>query len=184
MLASLVAGPARTHATVLVELPLDDLIASADAIVMGEVVSVGTRLQMRQRRVEPWTATVVRVDRAWGHPVGRHVVVEERGGLWQGGGMRIAGTPEYRPSERVVLMLRLDPEGRWRTWGMAQGRFVVRAAVDGPTWVERDLSDAAFAHWSNGRMQLRHLPPTSMPLADLLERIERIRAIVSGGNAP
>lgn len=165
------AGDAR--ATVLVEVPLDDMIFDADGIVLGDVVHVGVQMAVRDDgSLEPWTATTIRVARWLKNGSGDTVTIYERGGVWQGGGMRIDGTPEYRVGERVLAFLWTDPLGRTRTYGMVQGRFVVRAGAPGvPTTVERDMDAAGFAQWSSQGMTVTHLPATVMPLDRMLARI-------------
>lgn len=172
-LTSILASPAL--ATVLADLALEDMAFDADATVIGRVSSVGTRLEMANGAAEPWTVTTLRVEQYVGGreaSVPPTVLVEERGGrLQDGSGMRIAGTPEYREGERVLVFLRKDDRGRFRTYGMVMGRFVLRAAVDGPTMAMRDVSDVGLAHWSNGQMQVAHGGVEEMPLDDLLARI-------------
>jgi len=171
----LVLGASTARATVLVEVPLDDMIVDAEAIVLGEVVRVSTQMRVREDgRLEPWTATTLRVESWLKNGAGDEVTLYERGGVWQGGGMRIAGTPEYRVGERVVVFLWRDPLGRLRTYGMVQGRFVVRAGVDMPTTVERDLHDVGFAQWGNGQMTVTHLDDVPITLAQLKVRIETV----------
>src|SRR5687768_18367936 len=48
-------------------------------------------------------------------PGGPTVDIQERGGIWQGGGQVIAGTPSYRAGDRVLVFLRIDVYGRWRS---------------------------------------------------------------------
>jgi hypothetical protein len=186
--AVLLAVPAATRATVLVEVPLEDMAVDADGIVLGRVVDVGVQMVFIGGRMQPWTVNTIEVER-WIKSSGtgeRTVRVYERGGEWQGGGMRIEGTPEYRRGERVVVFLERDVHGRLRTYGMVQGKYVVRAAVDGETTVERDLSGVAFARWARGQMTVEEPPPPeTMPLADLLSRaVGAIRAVTPEALAP
>jgi hypothetical protein len=183
-LAFVLAGPGVARATVLAEVPLDDMIFDSDGIVIGDVVHVGVQMAVREDgRLEPWTVTTLRVDRWLKNGSGDRVTIWERGGAWQGGGMRIDGTPEYRVGERVLVFLWNDPLGRTRTYGMVQGRFVVRAGVPGvATTVERDVSAVGFAQWSSAGMTVTHLPATTMPLDAMVARISRVLALV--GEAP
>lgn len=169
-------APEQARGTVLVEIPLDDMTFDAEAVVLGEVTGVDVQMVMREDgSLEPWTKTTLRVERWLKAGEGQTVTLFERGGAWPGGGMRIAGTPEYRVGERVVVFLWRDPLGRLRTYGMAQGRFVVRAGAPGvPTTVERDLDDVGFAQWSSAGMTVTHLPPTAMTLDALLARIAHV----------
>jgi hypothetical protein len=169
----LLAAPA--FATVLADLSIEDMAFDSDAIVIGRVVHVGTRLELGGGHAEPWTVTTIRAERflAGGETGSGTVVIEERGGTLQdGSGMRVAGTPEYREGERVLVFLKKDPAGRFRTYGMVMGRFVLRASVDGPTRAVRDMDDVALAHWSNGQMQVAHGGVEELALDDLLARID------------
>lgn len=169
-------APEDARATVLVEVPLDDMIFDAEAIVLGEVVDVGVQMVVREDgRLEPWTVTTIRVEHWLKNGAGSTVTLHERGGEWQGGGMRIDGMPEYRVGERVLVFLWRDPLGRLRTYGMVQGKFVVRAGVPGvPTTVERDVEAVGFAQWSGGQMTVTHLPRTVMPLDAMVARIRHV----------
>lgn len=169
---SFVAGSAR--GTVLYEVPIEDMAADAEAIVLGEVVQTGVRLVMLPEGLEPFTVTTIKVDRWLSGRGGETVEIHERGGVWQGGGVRIEGTPVYRVRERVVVFLSRDDRGNYRTYGMVQGKFVIRASVDGPTRVERDFRGAAFARWQNGQMQVEEVAPPPATLSALLARIERV----------
>lgn len=154
------ARPAR--ATVMVELALEDMIRDADAIVRGVVQSSVVRMDLRTGQLEPWTYSRVQTS-AWlkstpRAPQASTVDIEELGGVWNGGGSWIDGTPRYRANEEVVVLLKRDREGHLRTLGMVQGKFVVRRGVPGvPTALVRDLSSVGFAHWVDGQMTIGQL---------------------------
>jgi hypothetical protein len=171
------AAPAR--ATVMVELAVEDMAAAADAIVIGRVVRSDVQLlaEPNAQGLRPWTVTRLEVEQWLEGPGGARVEILERGGVWQGGGQVIAGTPTYRAGDRVLVFLRIDVYGRWRTYGMAQGKWDVHAGVPGtPTTAQRDLSDLGLVHWAGGQMIVnggtREAP---VPLRDLIERIIRVR---------
>lgn len=171
-LAALVCLPSPVSATVMVEVPLEDMAVDADAIAIGTVTRSGVQMVFERGRMLPWTATTLNVEE-WikGGDGAPTLVIHERGGEWQGGGMRIDGTPEYQVGEHVVVFLFRDPVGRLRTYGMVQGKFVIRAAVDGPTLVERDLTGVGFARWNSGGMSVQPPPPpATMTLDELLAR--------------
>ena len=154
------ARPAR--ATVMVELALEDMIRDADAIVRGVVQSSVVRMDLRTGQLEPWTYSRVQTS-AWlkstpRAPQASTVDIEELGGVWNGGGSWIDGTPRYRANEEVVVLLKRDREGHLRTLGMVQGKFVVRRGVPGvPTVLARDLSSVGFARWVDGQMTIGQL---------------------------
>ena len=154
------ARPAR--ATVMVELALEDMIRDSDAIVRGVVERSAVRMDLRTGQMEPWTITRVRTSN-WLKSSSRAresaiVEIEELGGVWNGGGSWIDGTPRYRVNEEVVVILKRDDEGHLRTLGMVQGKFVVyRGAPGVPTSIARDLSSVGFARWVDGQMTIAQL---------------------------
>jgi len=88
---------------------------------------------------------------------GERLTIRELGYEAQGEGQWISGTPRYRAGEEVFVFLRHDPEtpGAYRTYGMAQGKFVLLRGVPGTTSVlRRDLAGLGFATWSAGQMQV------------------------------
>lgn len=177
-----IATPAQ--ATVMVEVPLEDMIRDADAIVIGVVERSGTRLRMTGGELEPHTITTIAVS-DWlkspgAEPPGR-VTIRERGGEWQDGGRWIAGTPLYRAGEEVLLFLRKDVEmaGAFRTYGMVQGKFTVRRGVmDVPTTVIRDLETISFARWTDGQMAVEHARDAGpMQLDNLRQLVSQILSL-------
>jgi len=158
------------HATVMVEIPLEDLVRDADGIVLGTVERVGVRLQMDPggQGMDPHTITTIRVSE-WLKGSGSELVtIDELGGVMGDMGLRIDGTPEYRAGERVVVFLhRVD--GRLRALQMAQGAFEVIPGVPGtPSIVQRDLAAIGLARWTEGQMSVEHGGRSAMRLDDFL----------------
>ncbi len=154
--ALLVAMPAA--ATVMVEIPMEDLVATSDAIVHAHVLRTGSQLETYEGRLEPHTVTELRIDDWLKGDGEERITIDEIGGEVGGRGSWIDGTPRYAPGEEVVVFLRQLPSGAFRTVGMAQGRFDVVHTASGEgltTIVERDTSTIAFASWVNGQMQVR-----------------------------
>lgn len=154
---ALVALPAS--ATVMVEIPMEELVSTSDLIVHATVLRTGTQLEPFEGHLETHTITELRpVDflRGSGDDVVR---IDEIGGTNpDGSGSWIEGTPRYRDGEEVIVFLRRLPNGAFRTVGMEQGRFEVIHEVDasgGRTVVERDTSHVGFASWVDGHMQVR-----------------------------
>jgi hypothetical protein len=166
-------------ATVMVEVPLEELILRADVIVHARVVESRVRLEMRSGALEPQTFTTLEVLEWVAGPGGRTVELRELGGVWQGGGLHFEGTPEYQAGEEVVVFLERRPEAPHdlRTLAMAQGKFEVRHGVPGvPASVCRDLSGVAFARWADGQ-QTVHAPgeEPAMELGVFLDFVRRTR---------
>lgn len=158
VLTSSVALPAL--ATVVVEIPMEELVADADVIVHGSVLRSGAQLETFDGRLEPHTITDLRVIDWLAGSGGEVLTIDEIGGEVNGSGRWIDGTPRYAPREEVIVFLRRLPSGAYRTVGMAQGRFdvvhsIAPSAGTSATWVERDTSTLAFASWVRGQMQIR-----------------------------
>jgi len=149
------SAPPRASATVMVEVPFEDMARDADAIVSGQVLSTEVRIVLDPvRGAVPHTFTRLAVRDWIAGSGGATVVIEELGGEIQGEGLIIAGTPIYRVGEEVIVFLE-RADGRLRTYAMAQGRFEIRRGVGGaPDHLQRDLSDIAFVRWQGGAMQL------------------------------
>lgn len=150
------------HATVMVEIPIEQLVFDADAIVHASVARTGTQLETFDGHLEPHTIAELRVL-GWIKGSGaEQLAIDELGGTVNGSGSWIDGTPRYREGEEVIVFLRRLPSGAYRTVGMEQGRFCIVHTVAltggervGRTLVERDTSTLAFAAWVDGQMQVR-----------------------------
>lgn len=163
-------GLPLAHATVLVEVPLEELVSTSDAIVHARVLRTGSRIVLEEGGgMTPHTITELQVIEWLSGSVSQTTVtVDELGGTYPGGGMTIDGTPTYRAGDEVVVFLS-RVEGRWRTRGMVQGLFVVRPGVPGTeAIVVRDTSGVGFARWEGGPMTVDHGGREEMPLASFL----------------
>lgn len=171
----LLAFPASAAATVMVEVPIEDMARDADAIVVGRVVRSEVRVVVDPvRGAQPHTLTTIAVSEWIVGSGGATVVVDELGGEIQGHGLAISGTPVYRPGEEVIVFLE-RADGRLRTYAMAQGRFEIRRGVGGvPDHVQRDLTDVAFARWSGGQMQVGHGREPAVSLETFLDHVRMI----------
>lgn len=177
-------------ATVMVEVPLEELARDADAIVHATVVSSGVRMALRGQGLTPETVTTLRVH-TWlagaglAGEGGETVTLRELGGVWREGGLHYEGTPRYRPGEEVVVFLRRRPEAPndLRTMGMVQGKFSVRHGVGGvPSRVHRDLDGVAFVHWADGQQTVR--PPNAEPEMELRAFLSAILQMRAQGTTP
>lgn len=161
VLILLLALPAS--ATVMVEIPMEDLIATSDVIVHAHVLRTGSQLETYEGHLEPHTITELRIDDWLKGDGEERIAIDEIGGEVDGRGSWIDGTPRYRDGEEVVVFLGRLPGGAFRTVGMEQGRFDVVVTASGAgitTLVERDTSTIAFASWVNGRMQVHDGGPS------------------------
>lgn len=182
LLASLLLSltPAYAAATVMVEVPIEDMARAADAIVMGRVVRTEVRVVIDPARgAMPHTLTEIRVAEWIAGSGGATVVIDELGGEIQGQGLAIAGTPVYRVGEEVIVFLE-RADGRLRTYAMAQGRFEIRRGIGGvPDHVTRDLSDVAFVRWGAGGMHVGHGNDAAVTLEVFVDHVRRIATAYS-----
>lgn len=175
---------AGASATVMVEHSLQELIGGADAIVHATVTESRVRMALSEGSMAPETLTTLRVHEWIAGPGGDTVELRELGGVYQGGGLRYDGTPTYAVGEEVVLFLerRADAPHDLRTFGMVQGKFIVRHGLGGvPSTVRRDLDGIAFVRWANGRQVVSH--PNDAPVMRLdafLGYVRQARAELGG----
>jgi hypothetical protein len=181
--AFLVAGvavhPAR--ATVMIEVPLEDLTREADAIVHGVVTRVGTRMVARRGSLDPHTVVWIDVQEWLKGSGGRRVRLRELGGVGRTAGLAIDGVPRYTAGEEVIVFI--EARGRTpRTLALAQGRFVVRRNVSGGSAiVTRDLDGIGFARFDAKGLTIDGSPRrTSLPLRELRRVVALARSY--GGN--
>jgi len=176
LVVAALGGSQPARATVLLEVPLDEMIKDSDAIVLGEVSWVDTRMVLGGERLELWTLSSIRVRRWLKAGAGpEQVTLHERGGHFRGQGMRIAGTPTYRVGESVLVFLKRDAAGRFRTYGLSQGRFLVRpSAAPGLPTVVRDFRGASLAQWVHGQLRMEEAPPQVVRLDEILTRVEQV----------
>jgi len=178
---AVLAVASTASATVMVEVPLEDMIRNADAIVHGTVTRSGVRMAIGDGGMEPQTLTTIEVHEWLAGEGGRTVRLRELGGRWQGGGVHYEGTPTYRAGEEVVVFLEPRDEAPHdlRTYAMAQGKFVVRPGVPGaPDTVRRDLSGVAFARWADGHQTVS--PPGREPAMQLDVFLDFVRQVRGG----
>lgn len=131
MLAALAAMPGTGRASLAGALSLEELVAEAELVVVGDCVEEAARFDDRDRIV---TDVDVRVmDQAKGEtPRGRLVTVRTFGGVVGDLGMRMTGAAQLPMGSRQVLFLtREGPGGRRRVVGMSQGALPVARTAAG-----------------------------------------------------
>ena len=170
------------HATVMVPIPLEDMVRDAAVIVHARVIRSGSRLSL-DGDATPHTVTQLQVIE-WlaGDASSTQITIDELGGTFGDRGMTITGTPTFRAGEEVVLFLRSTPDGL-RTLGMVQGQFVVQRGVPGTAdVVVRDTSEVGLATWEGGPMSVVEGGRESMELQAFLAWIRD--AVVQSGRVP
>lgn len=181
------AAPA--HATVMVQLPLDDLIRGAELVVRGRVLRTGTRVRAPRGTsslLEPRTHVWIGVQEVLAGTAPANGVVH----LWEPGGRYndvqtlVAGTPHYERGEEVVVFLARDTNepGLYRTLEMTQGKYsLLPLTSGGERFAVRDMNDVSIARWRRKRMEVG--PPASekpISLSSLVARVRELRLAPAG----
>ena len=102
---------------------LGQLSAEAEAIVVARVLSNACAWDAPRRLI--WTETTLLVTESWKGSLTGRVLVKEPGGEVPPVGQRVPGMARYRPGDTVVVFLKKDVLGQWRTHGCIQGMFRV-----------------------------------------------------------
>jgi len=179
LVTACVLGFASASWSAVVErLSVEDLARGADAIVVARVVA--TSAAWNEGRTKIYTFTTLEVsDALKGGPAGR-VVVKELGGAVGDIAMEASGAPRFSAGEEVLVFLRRDSEGAYRTRGLAQGKMrLLREPETGRTYAQADVSGLVWTETAGGR-ELRPAnqpsPQTNAKRLYLDELKERIRA--------
>jgi hypothetical protein len=127
-IAVLLLTPLSAFATTMIALDVETMSRTADSIVQGRVLKVEAHLTRDGRRV--FTQIDVQVDEALKGQPPKTVTLTQPGGAVGDIGQLVSGTAHYQVGEEVVLFLeKYGP--RYRTVGMAQGKFRVERSTDG-----------------------------------------------------
>ncbi len=135
----------RADATIIIKKTLTQLAAESERIVEGKVVE-------RTAAYAPGTGIIfthyrLRIARNLKGKAVESLVVSEVGGTVGDITQRVAGMPQYALGETVLLMLKKDALGHWRTHGLSQGAFRMNWNPAAKDWVIR--LDRGLAHvWS------------------------------------
>jgi hypothetical protein len=101
-----VAFTSAAHASTVLAMDLAALTATADRIVVGEVLSVTSRWETGRRRI--MTSVEINVAESWKGdvPTSRRVTIQQPGGQVGDIEMKVHGLAVFREGERAVLFLR------------------------------------------------------------------------------
>ena len=184
-LLALLSVPAL--ATIMVEVPIEEMVANCQGVVRATVVHSGVQMNIREDGYEPTTITTLRVDEWLVGEGENRIRLREIGGETARGGMRIAGTPRYQPGEEVIVVLDRDADGHreyFRTYALVQGKFTVLRGVPGmPAVVMRDADAVGFATWVRGEMSIQEGGETVIGLTEFEQRVRQAGALRSESGA-
>jgi len=177
--ASVLAAPAG--GTVVLALSFDELAAQAGRVVVGDVTSIAPRWSADGERIE--TVVEIAVQTELGSvSAGRTVRIVQPGGRIGDIGLVVAGMPEFRVGERVLVFL--DARGRdgdgtafHAVVGLAQGKFAVLPRLGGGYDVVQQLPGDLALAGPDATGTIRVLPPAPRLILDLDTALARIRLV-------
>ena len=109
--------------TILIKKRLSELAREAEAIVLARVAD--SRCAWNADQTLIWTTTLLDVLETWKGQPGDRIAVMEPGGEVPPVGQHVPSMARYTPGERVLVFLKKDALGQWRTHGCVQGAFRV-----------------------------------------------------------
>lgn len=170
LLLGLFAGRPAS-ATVVLQLDLPQLVGRADIIFVGKVEKLQSHWSEDHRHIV--TDATIRVTRGVkGTAAGQTVVVRSLGGTVDGIGMQVAGSPQLRTGEELLLFTDQRKGHRYIT-GMSQGLYRVRREASGQIMVQNLRGGATIAKQTpSGLKLLREEPAALQPLESFVRAIQ------------
>jgi len=132
---AIAVGSAR--ATIIAQTDLAALARGADAVVHAVVERTGTQMAYNASTA-PLSVAELRVLSWFSGGEGKRLWIRDRGAVWTNGGRALMGSAVYKPGEEVIVFLRKDVGGYFRTYNLAAGKLIVRRDGEQPM-VEQDL---------------------------------------------
>ena len=121
LLGFLVHADDVAEASILIPKDLHQLAREADQIVIGRVTTMKSDWLGKTKLI--YTHTTIAVDKIVKGKAMKTVVVSEIGGRVGTRRLSVAGVPQYRVGERVLVFMKKDALGLMRTHGATQGKF-------------------------------------------------------------
>ncbi|MAG56726.1 MAG: hypothetical protein CMJ83_10585 [Planctomycetes bacterium] len=168
VLLALIVCPAG--GTTLIKKDLGQLAREAEAVVLAVVLQ--NRCQWNADHTLIWTTTTLRVTETWKGKVPAKLSLMEPGGVMPPVGQWVPGMARYQPGETVVVFLKKDVLGQWRTHGCAQGRFHVDTRSDG-------RMSPRFGPWTRHVVKRWFQPGGKVPAPDLATFKTRVTALAA-----
>lgn len=172
VIAVLTATPIA--ATTIVPMQLEDLAASAELVITGDVESI-VHAELADGRIVSRVSIIV--DEAWKGDPPQPLVLVERGGIVGEVGEMIYGAPSYQRGEPVVVFASRTALG-WQTNHMLQGKFRIVHSPGGETSATRQVGEGVAVLSGHGEWrdaipldELRAVASASPPPAAALSSI-------------
>jgi len=125
MLALMLASP--SFATIVTKMDLPALVQSSDVIVQGTVEQVYSQVDPQLNLI--FTYASIRVDEAIKGGPRQTILIRQLGGTVGGLSLNIAGSPDFKQGEQVVVFLETQHNGAFHVAGLNQGRYTIEDNV-------------------------------------------------------
>ena len=160
LLALMLLLPVAAHASVALELSLEQLAQRADVVVRGRVNAQQAAWTRGGRIV---TTVSVAVDEVLKGAAAQNVEVRHLGGHVGDIGQQVSGEVSFAPGEEVVLFLHAHPsvKGAFAVVGMSQGKFHLERAGDKVT-ARQDLSGLGLVAAPGAPIQDKRAEPLTL----------------------
>jgi len=168
-------------ATIMVPLSLAELTQDSSLIVRGRVRDRSAAWDDQHQKIYT-TAVIDILDTVWSkRSVGLQIKVRTLGGEVGDLGMKVAGTPDLKVGEEVLLFLREDSKvpAEFAVIGMNQGRFTVFQDSTGRVMAKPTWDGIAFAKpGEDGVLRVggEHELPVEQTYVDLRKNILELKA--------
>lgn len=177
LLASSAVGVRSTEvrATTLAARSLDELVQSADLVILGVPRAHTSHWQsgfiVTDHRVEALT-----VLRGPSLPAGTVVTVRTPGGIVGDIGQSLEGSPSLVPDRMAVLLLTAPRDGAREVVSLAAGLLPVETPPQGPARVMPALTENIhFTGVPSVQSPTLRVPPQGVPLAEMLAALRAFR---------
>lgn len=171
VLAAVWGAAGQLHASLLRAMDLGELVASADTIVVGKVVSHQAAWDLRHRKI---VSTIeIDVEEIWKGPAvaDRRMTIVQPGGSVGDIEMTVLGMPTFTVGEKSLLFLR--GQRQFQVAGMSLGKRTLAWNETGKQWlVEAPNTDCVVELGPGARLRQAQRP-SPIPLSDLREQVRR-----------
>lgn len=124
----------QAAATSFVPVSIRDQIESSDGIVQGEVVAVSSERDPKRGIV---SKVFIRADRWLGARVEQnHIELFYPGGTLGEEGVKVHGSPRFKPGEKVVVLSKRH-NGKWWVQNLGMGKFALKKVGTGKVLVNQ-----------------------------------------------
>jgi hypothetical protein len=175
-LALTILVPGASRATTILAQSWEEMTAKSDLIARGTAGASEAHWDPAHRRI--FTYTEIRLDEEIKGHAGSMILVRSPGGVAEGLGQRVEGSPTFHSGEAVVLFLERAPDepGVLQVAGLAAGKVTLAPSKLAGVRATRDLRGISQYRLGTGERTSRIEGSEIEDLGPAKAFIERIRA--------